>query len=225
MAAQSHCFEPRRRALRVATLAVALSLSGAGAVFAQQAKPSPKETEGPTYPIGEPDMLQEIDGKLKGMQASGEMQRKIDEAIARSTHTAQYPKAVQGLGKVSKAKTYYFDPSIVASKDVRDAEGKVVVAAGTKVNPLDYVGMNEWLVFFDGTDQRQVELAEALAKKFDWMVKPILTNGGPMDLMRKWKKRVYFDQGGSLVKKFGIQNVPAMVSQEGKVLRIDELTY
>jgi len=170
-------------------------------------------------------MLSEIDAKLKGMQASGEMQRKIDEAIKRSTHTAQYPKTVPGLGKVTRTKTYYFDPTIVASKEIKDAEGKVVVAAGTRLNPLDYVGLNEWLVFFDGTDPRQVELAEALGKKFDWLVKPILTNGGPMDLMRKWKKRVYFDQGGNLVKKFGIQNVPAMVSQEGKVLRIDELAY
>jgi conjugal transfer pilus assembly protein TraW len=57
------------------------------------------------------------------------------------------------------------------------------------------------------------------------MIKPILVNGGPMDLMRRWKKRVYFDQGGSMVKRLGIENVPALVTQDGKRLRIDELEH
>lgn len=177
------------------------------------------------YPIAEPDMLEEIEQKLKAMQDSGRLQQKIDEAIARSTHTAQYPKAVAGLGATKKSRTYYYDPSIVATRDILDHQGKVVVKAGAKVNPLDYVGMGEWLVFFDGTDPKQVKLAEDLGKRYEWMIKPILTNGGPMDLMRKWKQRVYFDQGGSMVQQLGIQNVPALVTQDGKRLRIDELAF
>ncbi|MBK6616136.1 type-F conjugative transfer system protein TraW [Ottowia sp.] len=223
MVAQFHCSEARKRLALVATFAVALCAFAYGpSVWAQEKR---KETEGPTYPITEPDMLQGIDDKLKSMQQSGELKKKIDEAVARSTNTAQYPKPVKGLGRVQRTKTYYYDPSVVATKEVRDAKGNVVVAAGSKVNPLEYVAMKEWLIFFDGTDPGQVKIAEDLAKKFEWVVKPILTNGGPMDLMRKWKHRVYFDQGGSMVKQLGIQNVPALVSQEGKVLRIDELSY
>jgi conjugal transfer pilus assembly protein TraW len=41
--------------------------------------------------------------------------------------------------------------------------------------------------------------------------------------MRKWKRPVYFDQQAALVTKLGIGQVPAIVSQEGKLLRIDEL--
>ena len=43
--------------------------------------------------------------------------------------------------------------------------------------------------------------------------------------MRKWKSSVYFDQGGKLIKRFSIAQVPAIVRQEGKRLRIDELRY
>jgi conjugal transfer pilus assembly protein TraW len=34
---------------------------------------------------------------------------------------------------------------------------------------------------------------------------------------------VYFDQQGSLIRRFGIRQVPALVSQEGLRLRIDEV--
>lgn len=210
------------RALCTAALAVAVAASTT--VVGQTVRPKP-ETVGPVYPIGEPDMLEEIEQKLQAMQDSGRMQQKIAEAIAKSTHTAQYPKPVAGIGTTKKSRTYYYDPSIVATRDILDHEGKVVVKAGTKVNPLDYVRMGEWLVFFDGTDPKQVKLAEDLAKRYEWMIKPVLTSGGPMDLMRRWKQRVYFDQGGSMVQQLGIQNVPALVTQDGKRLRIDELAF
>ena len=41
--------------------------------------------------------------------------------------------------------------------------------------------------------------------------------------MRDWKARVYYDQGGALSKKFSIQNTPSIVSQEGKMIRVDEI--
>ena len=39
-----------------------------------------------------------------------------------------------------------------------------------------------------------------------------------------WKTPVYYDQEGTLVRKLGITGVPAIVSQEGSRLRIDEVT-
>jgi conjugal transfer pilus assembly protein TraW len=44
-----------------------------------------------------------------------------------------------------------------------------------------------------------------------------------MDLMRIWQIPVYYDQAGLLTRRLGIVQVPALVSQEGPRLRIDEL--
>ena len=41
--------------------------------------------------------------------------------------------------------------------------------------------------------------------------------------MQSWQRPVYYDQHGLLTAKFGIRQVPALVSQEGMRLRIDEL--
>ena len=54
-------------------------------------------------------------------------------------------------------------------------------------------------------------------------MKPILTAGSYLDLMKSWRVPVYYDQQGVLVRRFGITQVPALVSQEGMRLRIDEL--
>ena len=42
--------------------------------------------------------------------------------------------------------------------------------------------------------------------------------------MKAWQTPVYYDQEGTLVRKLGITGVPAIVSQEGSRLRIDEVT-
>jgi conjugal transfer pilus assembly protein TraW len=41
--------------------------------------------------------------------------------------------------------------------------------------------------------------------------------------MQRWRLPVYFDQQGALTRKLGITQVPALVSQEGLQLRVDEL--
>lgn len=181
------------------------------------------ETLGPMYEIVEPDMLREIQDRLKAMERSGELQKKISEARDRSIRSAEQPRPVAGLGAAKAARTYYYDPSVTATADIRDNTGRVIVAAGTRVNPFDYASMNEWLLFFDSSDPKQVALAERLGKEYAWRLKPILVNGAPLQLSRKWKRRVYFDQGGYLVSRLGILNVPALVTQEGKEMRIDEL--
>ena len=65
--------------------------------------------------------------------------------------------------------------------------------------------------------------AHELIASYQGKVKPILTAGSYLDLMKSWRTPVYYDQQGVLVRRFGITQVPALVSQEGMRLRIDEL--
>ena len=44
-----------------------------------------------------------------------------------------------------------------------------------------------------------------------------------LDLMRRWERPVFYDQQGNLTTKLGIRQVPALVTQDGRRLRIDEL--
>lgn len=204
---------PTKSILAVACAVFALALPAAHAARAL----------GPTYPILEPDMLQEIDRTLREKEKSGELAKKQEEAKQRSQEAITNPKPVEGLRRTHKARTFYFDPSIVANQTITTPDGKVLVPAGQKLNPLDQMAMTQWLVFFDGRDPAQVAKAEQLYAQAQGKAKLILTGGSFIELQKRWKRQVYFDQRGSLVRKFGIQQVPAIVKQEGKRLRIDEL--
>ena len=96
------------------------------------------------------------------------------------------------------------------------------MAPGTKVNPLDTVSLSKALLFIDARDAAQVGRARGILDERGGKVKVILTGGSYLELMRRWKRAVFFDQEGTLTDKLGIRHVPAIVSQEGKRLRIDE---
>ena len=55
-----------------------------------------------------------------------------------------------------------------------------------------------------------------------WKVRTMIVRGAPLELMKARQRRFYFDQGGSLVKHFGIRAVPATVEQQGRALIITE---
>jgi conjugal transfer pilus assembly protein TraW len=114
---------------------------------------------------------------------------------------------------------------MITDRDITDATGKILYPRGTRVNPLDYIGWNKYLLFVDGRDEKQLAFSKKIIAASDRPVKLVLVAGAPLELMRKWKTQVYYDQGGTLTKRFAITQVPAIVRQEGKRLRIDELRY
>lgn len=180
-------------------------------------------TVGPVYSIKEPDLLVQIQKKLNDKQASGEIDRRNKEAQEHARSLIENPLPVAEIKTVATPRTFFFDPSIVIEKDITDQSGRVIVAAGTKVNPLDKISLSRRLFFFDARDARQLAQAKSLSDKNGSSVKLVLVAGSYMDLMRQWKRRVYFDQQGQLTHHLGIHRIPALVGQEGRKLRIDEL--
>lgn len=181
---------------------------------------------GPVHPIIERDLLSVIESRLKQHEASGELARLQEEARRRVVQGIEQPRAVPGITRATKRQTRYFDPSVRAPEDILDADGRLLAAAGTVVNPLDTVRLSKVLLFFDARDPAQVRRAMKLIAHYEKAgaaVKPILVGGSYMDFQRTHRIRVWFDQGGSLTARFGITRVPAIVTQEGRKLRIDEV--
>jgi len=183
-------------------------------------------TIGPTYGIAEPHLLTEIERRLREKERTGELQRLIDEARARGVESVRQPAPVEGLRTTEAARTFYVDPSFTLDRNVVDAQGRLLFAAGTRKNPLEVVSLTRKLLFFDARDPKQVRRAGELmaSTAATTPVKPILTGGSYLDLMRAWRVPVYYDQQGALTRRLGIRQVPALVSQEGARLRIDELS-
>ena len=85
------------------------------------------------------------------------------------------------------------------------------------------VSLSKRLLFFDALDGRQVAQARELIARYYGNGKPILTCGSSLDLMNAWGVPVSYGEQGTLTRRFGIRQVPALVSQEGMRLRVDEV--
>jgi len=178
---------------------------------------------GPTYEISEPHLLQMIEQRLRAKERSGELGRLEAQVRERGIATVKNPPPVTGLRATDTVRTFYFDPSFALDRNILGPQGELLFAAGTRKNPLEVVSLSRHLLFFDARDPRQVGRARQLIALYQGRVKPILVGGAYLDLMQSWHLPVYYDQQGLLTRRLGITQVPALVSQDGLRLRIDEL--
>jgi len=179
-------------------------------------------TIGPVYAIEEPDLLQSLLARLREAEASGEISALQDTARRRIQAAIADPPPVAGISRAERTRHFYFDPSILVKAPVVDADGRVLVAPGTSINPLDYVILSTPLFFIDARDEAQVRAANQRLIADGGRLKLILTGGSWQALSKQQQRPVFYDQQGSLSRRFGISGVPALVTQEGRRLRIDE---
>lgn len=192
-------------------------------LFSKSATATDLGIHGVTYQIKEKNLLEEIQEKLQEAKKDGRLDKFQNSVKNQMLDQANNPRPVAGIVKASSNRDWLFDPSVTWPDDLKDQNGRVFYRAGTKVNPLDKISLSKALLFIDGSDESQVKWAVADFRKRKGRAKIILVKGRIIDLMRKSKIRLYFDQEGFLTKKFSIHAVPASVEQEGKMLRVKEV--
>jgi conjugal transfer pilus assembly protein TraW len=180
-------------------------------------------TIGQTYPIDEESALSMIMNKLRAKERNGDMKRYQQEAVKRSLGSLKNMPPVQGIGTVTARAQRLIDPTVYYPKAITTDEGRIVVPAGAKINPLLVTGLSKRLVFFDGRDPEQASAVRRMVQRESTKVKPILVAGSWLDLTKAWKTQVYFDQKGILSERFGIRAVPSIISQQGASLLLQEV--
>lgn len=178
---------------------------------------------GPTYPIGEQSALTMIMNKLRDKERTGELKKYKQEAIKRSLGSVKNMPPVQGIETVTVKAQRLIDPTVYYPKAITTDEGRIVVPAGAKINPLLMTGLSKRLVFFDGRDPEQTAAVRRMVQRESTKIKPILVAGSWLDLTKSWKTQVYFDQKGTLTERFGIHAVPTIISQQGPSLLLQEI--
>jgi len=173
--------------------------------------------QGTTYPVIEESLLEHLQHQLAALPPET-LQLKQLEVQERVKQSVLNPPPVLGVHKASGFRTYVFDPTITLDKDILDHQGHIIAAKGSTVNPLTTVQLKSSLLIFDARDPDQIKWAVAKGAHTKW----ILTKGRPFDVMKKYDRVVYFDQGGTICRQFKIMAVPAIVRQKGHLLEIEE---
>ena len=201
-------------------LAAALLLAAAlpGAVSAKDLG-----VRGATWPVAEPDLLAQIEARLVEMKRSGALARLEDEARANARRKLEEPDAAPGIAPAREERSRLFDPAITVARDIRAADGVLIAAAGTRVNPLERMTLARDLLFVDGRREAEIAWAVAREEESGRPAKIVLLAGRPLDLMRRHRRPFFFDQGGRLAARFGLRFTPVLVEQDGMQLRITEV--
>ena len=177
-------------------------------------------THGRVWAIEEQNIVSYIKSQITEEKA----QKIQKDFISKSKQHINRPKPVGGIAKTIETKVHYYNPEITLTKDIVDQTGKVLYSKGTKVNPLDHQPFTRQLLFIDGDDMTHVMFAVSKHHQIGDDLKIILTNGSPIELMKKHKYvRFYFDQESHLTKTFGIKTVPTLVKKEGNLMRVEAI--
>lgn len=191
-----------------------------------------------TYPIAELDMLDWIQQRLTMYEQTGELAKLEDNFKTQVKHAIVRPPPVQGLSTTQRPNTFYVDPTLTISQDIKDPNGKVLFAKGLQINPFDVQTwpkgqplprfvLTKQLVFIDGDDIRQLHFAKRYqameaAKVHPLSIKWVLVQGEPNTVSRQLGARIYFDQGGRITRRLHLKHVPTVAKQHGTQWQLQE---
>ncbi len=177
---------------------------------------------GEVFPILEQDLIEVILKKLQKLQADGKLEVYQKQIQDRVKIGIERPNPVKDVIHTQTPRSFTFDPSIVVTKDLADQNGNVFYKKGTKVNPLTIRPMTKPLLLIDGDASDHLTWAFKMLKTYP-LAKLIFVKGAPLKIMKEIGLTVYFDQQGIICKKFGIKQVPALISQQDDLLLIQEM--
>lgn len=188
--------------------------------------------KGQTYATDK-DGREQLKDVIRQKQQSGEVDRFWKDYQAKTIEAIKHP-APLGIASNYAPRIELRDLRFAFSSDMKDERGRVVVKAGTVVEPLKVSPLTTGLIFIDGRDQAQVDYAIKRGRAEP--LKIVLTAGSPFDLRVKYKNAewwgtktipFYFDQKKMIINNFkrlygiDINSVPAVLTQKGTQLSIE----
>ncbi|MFA6038458.1 MAG: type-F conjugative transfer system protein TraW [Legionellales bacterium] len=175
---------------------------------------------GTVYPVIENNLLDLMVERVDHMQKTGELRMRQNEMISGIEKQINEPSPVLGLSPSEMDRVSYIELGTILEKPILDKNGKILIAKGTRINPLDLIDFTSSLYFIDGNDDKQIEWA---LNEGGINAIILLVDGSVLDLMKKYDAKFYFDQEGVLVKKLGIKQIPAKVEPFGNMLKVHEV--
>jgi conjugal transfer pilus assembly protein TraW len=174
---------------------------------------------GRTYEIKERDAIDAFKDAAAKKLANGGKERMIKGAKDRYLASLNNVQTPAGIKPATANQVRHVDLSETVKDTIKGPDGTVIVAAGTKINPLVLGSLSKKLFFIDGKDDRQIDLVKRRAGPLD---KIILLGGSVFTAAEKLKRRVYLDVPG-LHKRMDIKVLPSIASQDGPLLKVEEV--
>jgi len=176
---------------------------------------------GVVFPIAEMSFLALIESRMANLSKNGALEAIEKQWVADVSAHANRPEPLH-INRATKNNTHYYYPIAMLSRDILDANNRVLFKKGTQINALSRLpGYKPHWLLFDGDDKAQVRWALKKLQQ-DSNAKVILTGGKVGELEQTLKTAIYFDQAGRISNQLGIIQVPAEAVRSENSLMISE---
>lgn len=192
-----------------------------GGTLGYAVAPPERESVGRTYPIVEPDFLEEIKEKGSTVDWKKVFDRKEFEKKIKNFQ----PKNMSRLPRASEGRVRLIDMTYTLDRDVLDAKGNVLYPAGYQFNPLEYLPVGSTLptlVVIDGTDKDQVDWLKGTPYIKDLGVRILLSDGHYFDLSEDFGFQVFYLMD-PVKKRFQLEKVPCVIRRAGNMMHVEEI--
>jgi conjugal transfer pilus assembly protein TraW len=178
-------------------------------------------TRGPVTQASEPDMIELIQQRLASMDMKKYAEGARDRYWEKISHT--------DIPQATSARTRHIDPTVVVTADISDADGKVIVPKGKRINPLDEMAFSQRLIIFDASSKEQVMLVQTLKRQYS--DKRVTLIAARLDQATGWEgyRKLQNDLRGAVYvltpevqSRFQIERLPSVVESSGKEFLVHE---
>lgn len=179
---------------------------------------------GPVEEISEPNLMDVIAKRIKAVDWDQKKRKAVDNVW---NNVQMYPLPPAPEDRIVK-----IDPTIEALKDIKDADGNVLVPAGKRVNPLDIQPFNSIVIVFNPLRESEVEAAASMVKSYTQMGQKIIPVLSEIDKTKGWKmyndlsKRLnhrVFMLTPDLKQRFRIMHTMSVVRASGDYFEVREV--
>ena len=169
------------------------------------------------YPITEQDMeelLKERVRQVDWAKVQQDLKQRVKDRLHEGPNLPLTPAPASRVFTVDITQRY--------EHDIPNHDGSaVVVKAGTEINPLVHVTLRHRYLVIDGRVPEQVAYARSMMKQGS-SIKVWLSAGDSDEVGKQLRCRVYWLQP-DMVSRFQLAHVPSVISQNGPLLKIEEV--
>ena len=170
-------------------------------------------TIGMTYPIVEPDLVEEIKASIDYEKLAKVMEENRQNYKAKDIHA---------LPAAGRDRTFFVDMTYTLDNDILGENGEIMYQRGLTWNPLDYVSLPGGLVVINSEDARQVEWFVKSPYNKNRQQKLLISAGLAAPLIKQLKRPVFY-LTKTIADRLQLAAVPCVISQNGKKMMVQEI--
>ena len=181
---------------------------------------------GSLYSISEPDMIVEMQRRMREHDWEKEKQHAIDNFWTNQKEVVNLPNAEKNSERL-------IDTAIVVTQDIfHPTNGQLIVKKGQKINPQAIMPMRHVYILFDAANKKQVEIAKRVGDEMLKKQKPVVYLFSKMNSENGWEHYNQTQQlmnapiyklNKTIVERFQIHALPSVVEGQGTMVKVSEI--